>query len=164
MTKTTGRLLAFCTLVLAFSLLQPAAISQNKQAKPAAGGFGNLWGKPKENPNNGSMVALKEAVQFENLPDFTGHKKFMNGSVREFELGQAWTENFMIKETSTDVLNWYQQVLQMQNWKIVATNEQQLMAKHKDGNTCQIGVQAVRNNQLGKCALTIAYFVPKRTR
>jgi hypothetical protein len=149
-------------LVLACGLLLQPVLGQQQQPvrkQPQS----IMWGRnPNDNPNNGNMVQLKEPVSLDNLPDFTGHKKFVQGTVRDWELGQAWSECFMCKETPKDVLDWYNQVLVMQQWKIQATNSGQIMAKHKDGNTCQISAQEVRNNKEARCSFSIAYFVPRK--
>lgn len=160
-TKGAKRTSCLCVIILAFGILLQPAISQNS-VKTAPLPWGR--GKNDNNPNNGNMVQLKEAVQLDNLPDFTGHKKFRWGTVREWELGQAWSEYFDVKEQPKDVLSWYQQVFQMQQWKIMATNDQQIMAKHKDGNTCQISAQPVHGNPQMLCSLSIAYFVPKKSK
>ncbi len=98
----------------------------------------------------------------DNLPDFTGHKKFIYGNVREFARGQAWTQNFWIREPRSEVFDWYVSALNGGGWQIKANNGNQVMATNSAGNQCIITVTD-HKFQSYKCSLTIAYVIPKKT-
>jgi hypothetical protein len=115
----------------------------------------------KATENDGKMSAMKEPIQFANVPEFTGHIKFLFGTVRQFPLGESWMEYFIVKERAQDVYDWYNQVLPMQQWKITSKNFMQLCAQNKDGNQVTVSAQSIRDKD-GNCRLCLSYFVPKK--
>jgi len=155
---TNNASLVFILLVTGALSLSPALSQQGGSAyHPPA----TKWGAPKDNPNNGNIVALREPKAMAGLPDFTGHAKFIYGSVRDWELGQGWTQFFHVQEPREQVFQWYTNVFQGADWKITANNGNQIMAKNRDGNTAVITV-VDNKSPTTRCALTIAYFIPKK--
>ena len=115
----------------------------------------------KAEPNNGKITKLKAPVPLPNLPDFTGHKTFMHGSVHNTDFGQEWTQDFSVKEPAKDVLNWYNDVLRGQQWKVTAHNEIQVSAETKDGD--RVVISANPDYSLNaRCDLVISYFISKK--
>ena len=163
------------SLIVALLILASAGFNQQSQAqqvdrrqmRPAQAP--QAWGAPKPNQaNNGTIVELKKPVDLPNLPTYTGHSQFTNGIVQEHELGTTWTQYFAVKEETKDVVDWYSQVLGMQQWQIQAQNStqdgsRQMMAKSKDGNTCTLNIRrnipATKGN---RTTLVIGYFIPAK--
>jgi hypothetical protein len=124
------------------------------------------WGAPKEKPHaqvtDGTITKIKEPIQIANVPTFTGHTTFVWGTIRQTTLGEGWMEFFKCKERQKDVYDWYKQVLPMQQWKIIASNDQQMMAKYKDGSTVTVNTQQLHGDKAGNSILELSYFVPKK--
>ncbi len=146
--------IVFLSVVVSVLFLQTGALSQG------------LWGAPKQqsHANSGTMVKLKEAVTLDNLPDFTGKKKFLSGTMNDAPSGKTWMQNYCCRDSAQEVYNWYKQVLQMQQWKIRASNEQQIMAEQKSGAVCTISISPVVGVRDVAANFSVAYYVPNRTR
>ena len=110
--------------------------SQHKpyNTKPAWQTTGESLAKPPEN--------LKEKVNLDGIPDYTGKQRFLNGLVYDHVVKQGpnYVMTFNVKESPEQVKEWYQNVFQMYKWNITHNDPTSLMATDKDFNTCIVQI------------------------
>jgi hypothetical protein len=75
-----------------------------------------------------------EAVQFSDLPDFTGQNKLLVQLPSKVESGTSWIQVRRAKETQQQVHDWYLNVLKMNKWVVIHDAPNVLIANNKDGN------------------------------
>lgn len=85
---------------------------------------------------------LKDKVSLEGIPEYTGKSKFVNGLVYEKvgKQGANYVMTFNVKETKSQVKDWYQGVFQMYKWNITHNDADSLMAFDKNRNSCIIQI------------------------
>jgi len=127
--------LAFCLL----SLTALPALSQNwgvNKNQPVETGGESRLSEPK---------ALKEQPDLPQLPAYSGKSKFQNGTVQSNAEGwTVYTMNILAEEKPEEVRNWYQNAFNMYQWKIPSSAPLTLSAEQKNGNSCYIMVNPIR--------------------
>lgn len=103
---------------------------------------------PKAQRKNGGLPAspadfqidpLKDKVELPNLPEFTGHAKFIMGTMHPTDKGPSYVQHFAAKEDHKLVLDWYKNTLNMYGWKITFADNQVVTAEMKGAN-CAVSV------------------------
>jgi hypothetical protein len=116
----------------------------------------NAWGAPKI--KDGDDLVLREPMDLQDLPKFTGHADFLRGKVRTTEAGTACHMAWNCKESREQVMDWYNSVLSMNQWKVFSKNSEIVMAR-KGPNQCTIGVFPNFKDKKYPCNLSINYFL-----
>jgi hypothetical protein len=117
------------TLTLISMTCSPIALAQGQSAK-------NAPPTPPEPPKfgAGAPTAPKyEAVQFQDLPEFTGQAKLILQHQSKLEHGTSWIQVRRAKESTQQVHDWYASVLRMNKWTIVHDTAKVIIA-NKSGN------------------------------
>ncbi len=134
---------------------QKGQLDPNKlNKKPAYQPTGESLAKPPDN--------LKDKVNLDGVPEYTGKARFLNGLVydRVGKQGANYVMTFNVKETKDQVKDWYQSVFQMYNWKINYKDQDSIMATNKDGNNCIVQIAepvAGYSNKDERSSYTIRY-------
>lgn len=110
--------------------LNPAKINQ----KPSWQNTGESLAKPPE--------GLRDKVALEGIPEYTGKAKFLNGLVYDKvgKQGPNYVMTFNVKETKSQVKDWYQSVFQMYKWNITHNDADSIMAFDKNRNSCIVQI------------------------
>ncbi|HEY9773253.1 MAG TPA: hypothetical protein V6C81_05540 [Planktothrix sp.] len=138
-----------------------AAMAQNVRVlhKVEAPGAANQWGRAPAKGNDVDVTSLREPVQLQDLPAFTGHATFVNGHVHESDNGPSWLMTFKVKESPQQVMEWYRNVLRMQQWNIKQSTSDTICATKKNSQ-CTIAVNNFRTKEY-QTHLEIMYFLSK---
>ena len=127
--------LALCIL----SLTASPALSQNwgtNNNQPSEGGGDSRLSDPQP---------LKEQPELPQLPAYSGKSKFENGAVRSNAEGwTVYTMSILAQERPEEVRNWYHNAFSMYQWKIPSSANLTISAEQKNGNTCCIMVNPIR--------------------
>lgn len=90
-------------------------------------------------PNDWAIEPMKDKVDLPNLPEFTGHAKFIMGTMHPTDKGPSYVMHFSAKEDHKLVLDWYKNTLNMYGWKITFADGQVVTAENKNAN-CAVSV------------------------
>lgn len=97
---------------------------------------------------------LKNKVDLPDLPDFTGHAKFVRGVSSNTDHCQNYLQFFVASEDPTQVLDWYKNTLSMYKWNISYAGPICVTAD-KEQNTCSIMVSNSDSDLKSKNAKTL---------
>jgi hypothetical protein len=135
--------------------LQPLSSKQLLQCQSG------ISGKAVKDTNE---TVLREPMELQDLPRFTGHEKFQGGHTRTTDDGQGCSMEFAVQEPPDRVFDWYKTVLQMNQWKVANTNSSEILVATKNKNRCTIGVYPTRDKQKWTTHLHINYFLGNSSR
>lgn len=123
-----------------------AQLPAQKAYPPTKSATGTSMQKPQRKgglqttpPNDWAIEPLKDKVDLPNLPNFTGHAKFIMGTVHPSDKGPSYVMHFATKEDHKLVLDWYKNTLNMYGWKITFADGQVVTAQLKNAN-CAVSV------------------------
>jgi len=101
--------------------------------------------------------AMKEPMQFPDLPNFSGPSKFISGNCSPNQNGVTSCHMlFVTEEAPQAVLDFYKQALAANDWKIQYASIHGISARHKLGHLCNINVNESKTLKT-KCRFVIDY-------
>lgn len=107
-------------------------------------------------PNDWVIEPLKDKVDLPNLPSFTGHAKFVTGSIHPSDKGSSYVQVFVAKEDRKLVFDWYKNTLSMYKWKITFADGQFITAELKNAR-CAVAVNGSDGRNGSTCQFEIDY-------
>lgn len=142
--------LALCLLSLTASPALSQTWGSNNNNRSTQNGGENGFGNAQQ---------LKEQPELPQLPTYSGKCKFAHGLVQSN--AEGWTIyklSILTQEKPDEVRNWYQNTFNMYQWKTLGTVGTTLSAEQKNGNSCYIIVNPVRE-PVYKSEIRISYMV-----
>jgi len=101
--------------------------------------------------------AMKDPVEFPDLPTFNGHTKFISGSMDSNNNGVTTCQmQFSAQEEPQSVIAFYKSALATNQWKLLFANSHTISAQHGKGHICNINVNECSIPKI-KCQYTVNY-------
>jgi hypothetical protein len=73
------------------------------------------------------------------MPNYSGQNQFLRGSMQTTNQGMTvYQVTLLIKDEAARVKQWYENALPSYKWKIVASGQRSITAKHEDGHLCSL--------------------------
>jgi hypothetical protein len=89
--------------------------------------------------------ALKDQPELPQLPEYSGKYKFQTGFVRSNPEGwTVYSLSLLTQENASEVMTWYQNTFNMYQWKNLRLTPVSVSAEQKNGDTCFITVNAIK--------------------
>jgi hypothetical protein len=102
------------------------------------------------------MTDFSTKVNLPQLPEYAGQAKFRTGFKHDSLNGPNYVQEYFCKESPKEVAEWYRAAFRNYQWNITSDENNTLMAKAKDGSTCQI-IANPNYDKNGQTALMISY-------
>jgi hypothetical protein len=108
-----------------------------------------------------SRQILKKAPDLPNLPQYSGHAKFLTATVApNARSGTAFSVVYTSKDQPTQVTDWYQNVLGQYKWTILQVKPGLSIAASKDKDFVTI-TTATRHSADTACKIVVLYRMDK---
>lgn len=128
------------------------------------GAFGQTPRKPDLNlqptykPPPTVKSRMTAAERFDDIPEYTGKSKFVQGTKYDKERAIMYMEIFHVQESRTQVIDWYKNSLSARGWQVNASNATVSGYRKGSQNTVNVTVNEIPLGDGARCELVVQAF------